>query len=119
MIYPPDTRFAKFITRVNAILAEYSAFRRGENCRFVDNGHSAIIAAFRRNTGTQAFGFLVICNFDTVNPQRITIDLASLLEKDGPITCDELLSSETRNFANPRLELALAPSAAQVLKFPR
>jgi hypothetical protein len=119
MIYPPDTRFAKFITRVNAILAEYSAFRRGENCQFVDNGHSAIIAAFRRNTGTQAFGFLVICNFDTVNPQRITIDLASLLEKDGPITCDELLSSETRNFANPRLELALAPSAAQVLKFPR
>jgi Glycogen debranching enzyme, glucanotransferase domain len=118
MVYPPDTRFASFITRVNAILTEYSAFRCGENCLFVDNGHSAIIAAFRRDTGTQAFGFLVVCNFDTVNPQRITIELASLLEKDGPITCDELLSGETRNFPNPHLELLLAPSAAQVLKFP-
>ena len=118
MVYPAEARFAGFITRVNAILAEYPAFRCGENCRFVDNGHSAVIAAFRRDAGTQAFGFLVACNFDTLNPQRITVELAPFLGTDGPFTCCELLSGETRIFPHPQLELVLPPSAARVLKFP-
>jgi hypothetical protein len=119
MVYPAEARFAKFISRVNAILTEYPAFRRGENCRFVDNGHSAVIAAFRRDTGTQALGFLVVCNFDTVNPQGITVELAPVLGTDGPFTCCELLSGETRIFPHPHLELTLPPSGAQVLKFAR
>jgi starch synthase (maltosyl-transferring) len=119
MAYPAEARFAKFISRVNAILTEYPAFRRGENCRFVDNGHSAVIAAFRRDTGTQALGFLVVCNFDTLGPQRITVDLAPFFETDGPLSCCELLSGETQNFPHPHLELVLAPSGAQVLKFAR
>lgn len=119
MLYPAETRFAKFISRVNAILAEYPAFRCGENCRFVDDGHPAVIAAFRRDTGTETFGFLVACNFDTLNRQRITIELAPLLKTDGPLACCELLTSETRIFPHPRIELLLPPCGAQVLKLPR
>jgi len=115
IVYPAEARFAAFIGRVNSILAEYPAFRCGENCRFVDNGHPAVIAAFRKSAGTQAFGFLVVCNFDTVNPQRIIIELAPVLETGGPLSCNELLTGETLNFPNPHLELLLPPSAAQVL----
>ena len=119
MLYSAEPKFGRFIGQVNAILAEYPAFRRGDNCRFVDDGHPAVIAAFRRGTGTQAFGFLVVCNFDTGNPQRIVVDLAPVLGTDGPFPSRELLSGTTQIFPHPRLELLLPPCAAQVLMFPR
>jgi len=119
MLYPAEPRFARFIGRVNAILADYPAFRRGGNCRFVDDGHPAIIAAFRRDAGTQALGFLVVCNFDTRSPQRIAVDLTPVLGTDEPIPCCELLSGETQIFPHPRLDLLLPPCTAQVLRFSR
>jgi starch synthase (maltosyl-transferring) len=117
MPFPAEARFARFIGQVNAILADYPAFRRGANCRFVDDGHPAVIAAFRQDTEAQAFGFLVVCNFDTRGPQRITVDLTPVLGTDGPFSCRELLSGETQIFPHPRLELLLPPCAAQVLRF--
>jgi hypothetical protein len=119
MLVPAEPRFARFIGQINAILAENSAFRCGNNCQFFDDGHPAVIAAFRRDTGMQAFGFLVVCNFDTRSPQRIVVNLASVLKTDGPFPCDELLSGETKIFPQPRLELLLPPCAAQVLRFRR
>jgi hypothetical protein len=119
MSYPTEPRFGRFIGQVNAILADYPAFRRGDNCRFVDDGHPAVIAAFRRDTGTQAFGFLVVCNFDTGNPQRIAVDLAPVLGTDGPFPSRELLSGAAQIFPHPRLELLLPPCGARVLMFPR
>jgi len=118
MAYPVEARFAKFISRVNAILAENPAFRRGENCQFVDDGHPAVIAAFRRDPGMQASGFLVVCNFDTRSAQHITVELAPFLKTDGPFTCCELLSGETQSFPHPHLEILLGPCGAQVLRFP-
>jgi len=119
MAYPAEPRFAQFIGRVNAILAEHAAFRRGESCRFVDNGHPAVIAAFRGATGTPELGLLVVCNFDTQNPQRIAVDLAPFLQADAPFQCSELISGQTQTFPHARLELVLSPCAAQVLKIPR
>jgi hypothetical protein len=117
MPYPAEPRFARFIGQVNAILAAHPAFRRGKNCEFVDDGHPAVIAAFRRDAGTEAYGFLVVCNFDTSSPQHITVDLASFLGQAGPFPCRELLSDTTQTFPHPRLELLLPPCSAQVLRF--
>ena len=117
MPYPAKARFAEFIGRVNAILAEYPAFRRGENCWFVDDGHLAIIAAFRRDPDSQSQGFLVVCNFDISNSQRISIELGPILKKDGPFVCHELLSDQAQVFPHPKLELLLPPCGVQVLKF--
>jgi hypothetical protein len=119
MSFPEKPRFAQFIRRVNDILVKYPAFRCGENCCFIDNDHPAIIAAFRRDNGPQAFGFVVACNFDTVNPQCITIELAPLFKGDAPFDCCELLSGERRTFPHSRFELSLPACSAQVLKFPR
>jgi len=115
--YPAKARFAEFIGRVNAILAECPAFRRGENCWFVDDGHSAIIAAFRGDSEPAEHGFLVACNFDTSSPQRIVIDLGPILKRNGPFNCSELLSGDAHIFPQPRLELVLPPCGAQVFQF--
>ncbi len=117
MPYPAKPRFAEFIGQVNAILVKYPAFRRGENCWFVDDGHPAVIAAFRRDEGSGLPGFLVVCNFDTSKAQRIVIDLGPVLRKDGPLTSCDLLSGETQIFPHPRLDLLLPPCGTLVLKF--
>jgi hypothetical protein len=117
-VFPAEARFAPFITRINAIVAEYSAFRCGNNCHFVDNNHAAIIAAFRRDSGTQAAGFLVVCNFDIHNAERIVVDLGPLLNKSGPFACHELISGETLVLPHPHFEILVPACGAQVLKFP-
>jgi hypothetical protein len=117
MSYPAIPRFAQFIRKVNAILKDFPAFRRGENCQFVDNGHPSIIAAFRKETGTQESGFLVVCNFDINTLQSIEINLTAFLGTNAPFPCIELLSGESQIFNNPQLQLQLPPCAAMVLRF--
>jgi len=117
MSYPEMPRFAQFIRQINAILKDNSAFRRGENCHFVDNGHPAIIAAFRKETGTEESGFLVVCNFDIHITQSIEVNLSPFLGANGPFACIELLSGESQIFKNPNLQLQLPPCTAKVLKF--
>ena len=119
MEFPDEPMFAPFIARVNTILANYPAFRHGENCQFVDGGHHAVIAAFRQNTGKQVFGFLVVCNFDISASHHISIDLTQILGIDEPIPYVDLLSDKTDVFPNPRLELYLDPCSAQVLMLSR
>jgi hypothetical protein len=114
---PAQAIFADFIRRVNSILAEYPTFRRGDNCWFVDNGHDAIIAAFRRDSEPNTQGFLVLCNFDISKSQRITIELGPILKNEGPFVCTELLTGVEQAFPHPRLEIVLPACGAQVLKF--
>jgi hypothetical protein len=112
-----DPMFADFIRRVNAILAEYPTFSRGNNCWFVDNGHHAIIAAFRRNGEPGTQGFLVVCNFDIAGEQRIAIELGPILNKQGSFAYTELLTGQSQVLPQPRLELLLPPCGTQVLRF--
>jgi hypothetical protein len=78
-----------------------------------------VIAAFRKDAGTQLFGFLVVCNFDIHLPHQIGVDLSSFLGSEGPFTCTDLLSGERQEFPLSRLELMLSPCTAKVLKFYR
>jgi len=115
--YPPVALFGDFIAEVNSVLAENPAFRNGANCKFVDNGHDAVIAAFRQDETDEHYGFLVVCNFDITGQQSITIDLAPFLDGIGPYRYIELLTNRARTIGNPILELQLAACATQVLKF--
>jgi len=117
-VFPAEAKYAPFLSRINAILAENPAFRCGANCTFVDEGHEAIIAAFRQDTGPDAIGFLVVCNFDILGQQRLVVDLGPLLGTTGPVTYCELLSGESHALPTSRLELLLPACTAQVLKFP-
>jgi starch synthase (maltosyl-transferring) len=114
--YPKEARFAQFLSRVNSILAEHQVFRTSGSCEFVDHGHPAILAAYRRDGSRQSLGFLVVCNFDTKSSQRIEIDWASVLQTTDRFTCIDLLSGGTRYCPSPPFELLLPPCSAQVLK---
>ena len=94
MPIPAEPRLADFLRRVNAILADHPAFRHGDNCEFIDNNHPAIIAAYRHDPATPGGGFLVACNFDTQNPQHISIDLQPLLPSPLSPACRDLLSGQ-------------------------
>lgn len=115
--YPTEAMFASFISHVNALLVEFPAFRSGENFQFVDNGHPAVLAAYRNDSGKESFGFLIVCNFDTQSPQHIAVDLTPFLETDGPFPCVELLGGKSQTFPRPHLDLMLPPCGAQVLRF--
>jgi hypothetical protein len=119
MQYTTEPRFAGFIGQINAILTGNQAFRHGNNCLFVDNGHPAILAAYRSDIETQKFGFLVVCNFDIHTSQLIVIDLTTVIGTDGPFSCYELLSDKTLLFEKPVMEFMLQPCSAQVLKIRR
>lgn len=113
---PGEAKYAKFIRKVNDIVAEYPTFRCGENCQFVDNGHHAVIAAFRRDKGSSKTGFLVVCNFDIMGPQQLEIDLTSILGAVQTVKCRDLLTGDVRNFESAKLSLVLDACDALVLR---
>jgi starch synthase (maltosyl-transferring) len=118
MSTPDEAMFGGFLRKVNAVFSAYSAFRRSGNCVFVDGGHEAILAAYRPDTGPDALGFLVVCNFDVNGSQQFAIDTGSLLQGAGPVSYSDLLGGDGAvALAPPRLELMLPPCTAQVLKF--
>jgi hypothetical protein len=117
MQYPEKPAFASFIRKVNGVLADNPAFWRGGNCQFVDAGHPSIIAAFRRDVRGQKSGFLVVCNFDTGSPQRVSVDLAAMLGSEGPYPYCDLLTGDAHSFPDARQDLQLPPCSSLVLRF--
>ncbi|QOV89199.1 alpha-amylase family glycosyl hydrolase [Humisphaera borealis] len=110
-------QFAGFLRRVNDILVAEPAFRRGENCQFVDNNHHALMAAFRKDGRPGLPGLLVICNFDIGGEHAFEADLSPFLGETGPFNCVDLITGQERSFASSRISLTMAPCAACVLKF--
>jgi hypothetical protein len=117
MIFPSEPKFAPFIKQVNFLLSEYKAFRCGENCHFVDNEHSAVIAAYRNDPEKKNSGFLVVCNFDIYSSQFIKIDLTNYLDDVEHISCCELFRGERMEFPLPHMELLLSPCSVMVFIF--
>jgi Glycogen debranching enzyme, glucanotransferase domain len=114
-IIPP--KFGEAIRKANAILAAEPAFRRGGNFQFVDGGHDAVIAVFRKDEQPGRFGFLIICNFDILGDQEVKIDLTSMLGTSGPIKCLDLLDNEERSSPSAHITFKLSAGAVRVLRF--
>ena len=114
MDVPTESQYGPFIARVNGILAGIPSFRRAENCDFVDSGHHAVIAAYRRDMEAKTLGYLVVCNFDIYHSQAITVDLSHVLPSGAKSICRDLLSEKTHTFVGSRLDLVLEPCGALV-----
>ena len=109
--------FGEFLRKVNEIVVAESVFRYGDNCHFVDNGHEAIIAAFRKDRRPGEPGCLVACNFDISRDQTLDVDLTPFLDRKGIIRCVDLLTGEKHLFNGPLAKLQLKACGALVLKF--
>jgi hypothetical protein len=116
LIHVGKPMFADFIRKTNDILASEPAFRRGDNCIFVDDNHHAVIAAFRRDDRQGHAGLLVVCNFDILHEHIFEPDLTSVLGGNGPVHCIDLLTGKESKFTAAKIRLILPACAAIVLK---
>jgi glycosidase len=107
--------YSDLIRRVNAMLAEYPAFQRGGNTKFIDNNHNAIIACLREVTG-QDSKFIVVANFDVTDGQWISLDLAVHFPKARELLVESLLYPNLPSRTTSRLELPMPPCGAQVFR---
>lgn len=114
---PEPAKFADPLRKINSILAAEPTFRRGDNFQLVDNGHHAVIAAFRKAERPGVAGFLVVCNFDIMGEQQIEIDLSGLVPSSGNVSCVDLVDDVKRTFPGPRFTLTLGACAAHVFQF--
>ena len=106
-----------FITRVNEIQRNYQAFHLTQNCFFVDEGHSAVIAAVRRDPLRPHECFLVAANFDSGAGQGLEVDLAPFLSGAGEITTEELITRAVPSvLSGTRLSVELRPCQVKVLR---
>jgi hypothetical protein len=112
-----EPTFGDFLRKVNEILVAEPAFRRGENCQFVDGNHHAVIGAFRKDARPGKVGFLVICNFDVFHEQTFKADLSALLGTEGVVKCVDLLSGEEKSLTAESVDLVLPACEVMVLKF--
>jgi small ligand-binding sensory domain FIST len=108
--------FTPFISKINRILMENAVFQTGENMTFIDDGHDAIIAVHRFDRGKKALEFIVLCNFDILNKQRISIDLNRHLPGTTIQSFEDALTGATFVPSNGRLEMTMDPCSALVLK---
>jgi hypothetical protein len=84
---------------------------------FVDNGHEAVLAAFRRDLTGKEGAVLLIANLDIYHPQTVTITLP----RDGlsfPVSVKEALTGEVQTFLEPTFPFTLGPCGVKVFQFP-
>ncbi|MCG8698311.1 MAG: hypothetical protein MI922_09675, partial [Bacteroidales bacterium] len=112
---PVEPVYETFLTKVNTILERNPAFRRGGNCKFVDHGHDAIIAAFRKSYSNNILGYLVACNFDIGSEQHVHVDLHKYICTDDGVRYVELLSDKTGVYDNLHIDISLPPNSAKVI----
>ena len=114
--YKTGHNFTRLIAKVNRIMEENKVFQAGENIKFIDGGHDAIMAAHRFDPVKMNDEFLVLCNLDIFKQQSISIDLLKQMPDCKILSLEDLLSGKTIKPENGSLEITMDPSSAMVLK---
>ena len=111
--------YSESITVLNRLMATHEVFQRGGNLRFVDDGHHAILGAWRFAPNRHDNDFILAVNLDIFHRQTLNVNLARHnLDLAGSRLVDELREGEV----NPRdatLTIELAPCEVRVLKVVR
>ncbi len=112
----PNEEICDLLRKVNHILATEPAFRRGDNFQFVDDGHHAVVAVYRKCDQPGKAGFLVVCNFDILGEQAFETDLSRVLGTTGPIQSVNLLDKQEAKYTSPRISLKLPACGVKVMQ---
>ena len=113
----PKPEYQTFFARINALLALHDVFKQSGNLVFVDNGHEAVLAAFRRDLTGKSGSVLLFANLDIHNPQTVTVTLPGD-DLSFPVTVKEALTGEIQTFQEPTFPFTLAPCGVKVFEFP-
>ncbi len=113
----PNPEFADFFARINALLARHDLFKQNGNLVFVDHGHAAVLAAFRRDLSEKAGAFLLLANLDVHQPQTLTVTLPDT-GLVFPVTVQDALTGERHILPGPTFPFTVAPCGVNVFEFP-
>lgn len=111
-----DTDFSARIRAINRIMDEHPVFHRGGNLRFVDDGHEAILAAWRGEPQPGQRSFLILANLDIYHEQQLVIDLAGNGLAAGTHAFRDLLAGDLLRPEAGRLACRLPPCGVLVLQ---
>lgn len=117
--YTPDfTRgpdYRDFIARINALIARHDTFRQAGNLTFIDQGHEAILAAYRTGPAPSSSSFLLLANLDTHRPQDITLDLRPF-SLHYPLTLRDAISGDPVTIQTPLPTMEVPACGVKVLE---
>ncbi len=109
----PDYR--PTLTAINALLAKHPVLSRAGNLTFIDNGHEAILAAYRKPLTGEGNGFLLFANLDIDREQHIGIDLAAYGLRT-PCRLVDRIGGEEIDQPGDDFKLILAPCGIKVFE---
>lgn len=115
---PSEPNYRIFIGMINALLAENAVFQRGGNLTFIDDGHEAILGAWRKPASDAESGFLLFSNLDTHRPQSISVDLVRH-SIASPLALADALTGTTIRVNDSRLDLAIEPCGVKIFRVMR
>jgi starch synthase (maltosyl-transferring) len=117
---PPDCNtghnYTSFIAEINRIMAEHRVFRGNGNMRFIDDGHDAIIAAYRFDPQNMSHEFIVLANFDTEHRQHILLDLKRHVPHRQAESFQDILTGITLKPVDGHIDIAMDPCSAMALR---
>ena len=111
----PIPEIRDFITRINGLLAERNVFRQNGNLTFVDNGHEAILGAYRLDLTHKQPGVLLFSNLDIYNDQTLFADL-SHCGLIFPLTLKEVFTGESLTLNEPVFPVTIKPCDVKVFE---
>jgi hypothetical protein len=114
MIFEHEGRFSAHIAIINKLIEQHATFHQVGNLTFIDEGHQAILAAFRDGSAIGDDSFIVIANLDTTAMQQCTLDVAEIGIVEA--TLQEVISAETKDIERGLLKLNMPPCGIRVYK---
>ncbi len=105
-------RFSVYLGLINKLLADFQVFHQVDNITFIDNGHQAILAAYRDGSQISDSSFIVVANLDVMGNQQCTLDLEEINLFQAELL--EMITSENKSIDRGILKLDLPPCGIRI-----
>lgn len=106
--------FRPIIREFHGLLDQHPVFHSIGNLRFVDDGHNAILGAWRRDPTDSSHGFLLCTNLDIFNAQTLYVNLEKHKLPKG--TWHDVHGGDSVKTSGNRMTITLPPCGVCILR---
>ncbi|MEI6564001.1 MAG: alpha-amylase family glycosyl hydrolase [bacterium] len=111
----PIPEIRDFITRINGLLATRNVFRQSGNVTFIDNGHEAILGAYRRDLTGKEPGVLLFSNLDIYHAQTVVANL-SKCGLTFPLVVKDIFTGEPFSINDPTFPITMESCGVKIFE---
>ncbi len=115
MEFEPIPEIRDSIARINGLLSDRNVFSQSGNLIFVDQGHEAILGAYRQDLTHQQPSVLLFSNLDIYHDQTLTADLSGCGLK-FPLTLRDVFSGDSFTLDTPTFPITVKPCDVKVFE---